>query len=99
PTIGDLEGNTHKVLAALQRAKHRKADVVLFPELTLSGYFPDDLLLDRAFIDAIAHKLEQIRPETKGLFVAVGLPRWNPSKKEKPLYNSVAVFADGKLLG
>jgi len=99
PTIGDLEGNTRLVLDALRRAKQKKVDVVLFPELTLSGYFPDDLLLDPTFIDAIAEKLEVILPETKGLFVAVGLPRWNPSRKEKPLYNSVAVFADGKLLG
>ena len=99
PTIGDLEGNTQKILAALKRAKEKQVDVVLFPELTLSGYFPDDLLLDSSFIDAIFQKLEVIRPETKGLFVAVGLPRRNPSGREKFLYNSVAVFADGKLLG
>ncbi len=99
PTIGDLEGNTHKVLAALQRAKHRKADIVLFPELTLSGYFPDDLLLDDSFIDACSEKLEEIRPATGGLFVCVGLPRRNPERKEKFLYNSVACFADGQLLG
>ncbi len=99
PTIGDLEGNGRKVIAALRRARERKADVVLFPELTLSGYFPDDLLLDPAFIDAIDRKLEEIAPETKGLFVAVGLPRWNVSRKEKPLYNSAAVFIDGELVG
>lgn len=98
-TIGDLEGNTKRVLAALERARGKKADIVLFPELTLSGYFPDDLLLDRSFIDAIGEKLEAIRPATKGLFVVLGLPRWNPNKKEKPLYNSAAVFANGKLLG
>ncbi len=99
PTVGDIEGNGRKVLQALHRAREKKVDVVLFPELTLAGYFPDDLLLDRSFIDAIARKLEQIRPETKGLFVVVGLPRKNPSGKEKPLYNSAAVFADGKLIG
>lgn len=98
-TIGDLEGNTARILSALKRAKEKKADIVLFPELTLSGYFPDDLLLDPAFIDAIWEKLEVIRPATVGLFVVVGLPRWNPNKKEKPLYNSAAVFENGKLLG
>jgi len=98
-TIGDLEGNTARILAALKRAKEKKADIVLFPELTLSGYFPDDLLLDPAFIDAIWEKLEVIRPATAGLFVVVGLPRWNPNKKEKPIYNSAAVFENGKLLG
>lgn len=99
PTIGDLNGNCCKVIEALRRAKEKKIDIVLFPELVLSGYFPDDLLLDRSFIDAIAAKLDLIQPETKGMFAVVGLPRRNPSGKEKPLYNSVAVFADGKLLG
>ncbi len=99
PTIGYLEGNTRKILAAIERAKHRKADIVLFPELTISGYFPDDLLLDESFIDACAQKLEEILPATGGLFVCVGLPRRNPEGKEKFLYNSVAVCADGKLLG
>jgi NAD+ synthase (glutamine-hydrolysing) len=99
PTIGDLKKNTAKVLAALERAKKAKAEIVIFPELTLSGYFPDDLLLDPTFIDACAAKLEEIRPKTTGLFVCVGLPRKNESGKEKPLHNSVAVFSDGKLLG
>lgn len=99
PTIGDLEGNTRKVVKALRRAKEKKVDVVLFPELVLCGYFPDDLLLDRSFIDGTYEKLEIIRPDTEGMFVVLGLPRWNSSGKEKPLYNSAAVFADGKLLG
>lgn len=99
PTIGDLEGNTRKVIDGLRRAREKNIDIVLFPELVLCGYFPEDLLLDRSFIDAIGEKLEEIGPETKGLFAVIGLPRWNPSGKEKPLYNSAAVFADGKLLG
>ncbi len=99
PTIGDLEGNTRKIIDALRRAREGKIEIVLFPELTLCGYFPDDLLLDRSFIDAISKKLDAIRPETKGLFAVVGLPRWNPSGKEKPLLNSAAVFADGTLIG
>lgn len=99
PTIGDLEGNSRKIVEALRRARQKKVDAVLFPELSISGYFPDDLLLDAGFIDACAQKLEEIRPDTKGLFVVVGLPRWNEGGKEKPLYNSAAILADGKLLG
>lgn len=99
PTIGDLDGNTRKVLDAIHRAKKDKADVIFFPELTLTGYFPDDLLLDKDLINACAKKLEVIRAETKGLFAAVGLPRWNEKGKEKPLFNSVAVLIDGKLAG
>lgn len=99
PTIGDLEGNSSKVLEALDRARKKRADIVLFPEMTLTGYFPDDLLLDAAFIDRVKEHLERIEPATQGLMAVVGLPRWNPNRKEKPLYNSAAVFADGKLLG
>src|SRR3989344_1592691 len=99
PTIGDVEGNAQKVISALDRARRQKADVFVFPELTLSGYCPDDLLLDSRFIDAIFQKLEEIVPHTKGLFAAIGLPRSSGGKKEKLLYNSVAVCADGKLLG
>lgn len=98
-TLGDLEGNTQKVLAALARAKKQFVDVVLFSEMTLTGYCPEDLLLSSGFIDAAAQKLEEIAPATRGMFVVVGLPRHNPSKIEKPLYNSAAIFADGYLLG
>src|SRR6202000_3352687 len=75
PIIGDVEGNCKKVIAALRRSKEKRVDVVVFPELSLSGYPPEDLLLDGAFIDALYQQLEIIRPETKGLFVTLGLPR------------------------
>jgi predicted amidohydrolase len=83
PVIGDVEGNTALVIAALRRAKEKGADIVLFPELTLSGYFPDDLLLDPALINACFQKLEEIRPFTQGLFVVVGLPRKSGGPKRK----------------
>jgi len=96
PTIGDLEGNTKKILEALTQSQ---ADVILFPELTITGYPPEDLLLDPSFIAEAEKKLQQIGPATKGRFVVVGLPRWNPHHKDKPLYNSAAVFIDGQLVG
>ena len=99
PIIGDVEGNAQKVFEALSRARSRDADIVLFPELTLSGYPPEDLLYDRGLIRAIQVKLEEIKESTKGLFVVVGLPRWNESSVEKPLFNSAAVLCDGELLG
>ncbi|MBS0624924.1 MAG: NAD+ synthase [Verrucomicrobia bacterium] len=98
-TIGDLTGNVRKILDAIHRAKQARADIVLFPELTISGYPPEDLLLDASFIDAVQAQLEIIRPATAGLVAIVGLPRWNPRKKEKPLVNSAAVFKNGELIG
>jgi NAD+ synthase (glutamine-hydrolysing) len=99
PTIGDLKGNTAKILHNLDIAKKQGADIVLFPELVLSGYPPEDLLLDPAFIDACEEALATLTPHTKGLFCALGTPRWNPTRREKFLFNSAAIFADGKLLG
>ena len=99
PTIGDIAHNAIKIIEALNRARDKKADIALFPELALSGYPPEDLLLDNSFIEAIEKKLQEIAPLTKGLFAAIGAPRKNRSGIVKPLYNSAAVFQDGKLLG
>jgi NAD+ synthase (glutamine-hydrolysing) len=99
PTIGDIPGNTRKIIAVLKRGKEKGADIVLLTELAVSGYFPDDLLLDPSFIEACEKSLEEIAKATKGLFAIVGLPRKNPEGKEKPLFNSAAIFQDGKLLG
>jgi NAD+ synthase (glutamine-hydrolysing) len=98
-TVGDIEGNSRKVLQGLERARTNQANVVIFPELTLLGYPPEDLLLDARMIDAMDRKLREIAPATKGLFVALGIARQNPLRKEKPLHNSVAVFVGGALIG
>ena len=94
-----MDGNCDKVLRAIARAKSKGGDVLLFPEMTLCGYFPDDLLLDRSLIHSCSQKLQQIEKETEGLFVCVGLPRWSDEGSEKPLFNSAAIFIDGKLVG
>ncbi|HSW72264.1 MAG TPA: NAD+ synthase [Chlamydiales bacterium] len=99
PTVGDLDNNTAKVLAALERARKATADIVLFSELVLCGYPPEDLLFYPSFISAMEEKLEKIKPHTKGLFVALGLARKNPEGKEKGAFNSAAVLCDGELLG
>lgn len=99
PTIGDLEGNEQMILNGLARARRAGVDIVLFPELTISGYPPEDLLLDSQFIVAIEAKLKQIEAETEGLIAVVGAPVWNRSGKEKLLYNSAAIFRNGRLLG
>jgi NAD+ synthase (glutamine-hydrolysing) len=99
PTIGDLEGNTAKVLKVLERARARGADLVLFPELTICGYLPEDLLFHASFIDAMEKCLEKIVRDSSRLLVYVGLVRRNLGSGEKPLLNSAAIIQDGKLLG
>ena len=98
-TVGDIEGNAHKVLQALDRARKGNIDIVLFSELTLIGYPPEDLLLDEKMIQAVEQKLAEIAPATVGLFVAIGVARKSTPDKEKSLHNSAAIFIDGALVG
>lgn len=99
PTVGDLKGNTDKILKGIVSARSRKADVVVFPELSITGYPPDDFLLLPHFIQGVEEQLNRIVALSKGLAVVVGLPRHNPSPRERALHNSAAVIEDGVLLG
>lgn len=97
PTVGDLTGNLSKIVNCIRKAREGKADFLLFPELVLSGYPPDDLLIDSPFIQACEEALYKILPETEGIVVVLGLPR--RIKGEKPLANSAAILSDGKVIG
>lgn len=99
PTIGDLKGNTEKILHGLKRGRKEGADLVLFPELTISGYPPDDFLLLPHFIEAVSRSLQDIIKECKNITAVVGLPRQNPDQKEKGLYNSAAIIQNQALVG
>lgn len=99
PTIGDFEGNTKKILQTLDHARTQKADIVVFPEMAICGYPPEDLLLHAAFVEAVEMQLEKIVRASSGLMVVVGLIRKNPSHTEKPLFNSAAIIQDSKLIG
>lgn len=98
PIIGDLEGNTRMIVAALEQARCDSAEAVVFPELALTGYPPEDLLLLPHFLDAVEEYLRQIVEATEGLMAIVGVPRRN-SGSGKPLYNSAAVIDNKVLLG
>lgn len=99
PTVGDLAGNTNKILKGIAYAKDHSADLVLFPELALTGYPPEDFLLLPHFISALTHPLSQIQEASKDIIVIVGTPRQSSGLTEKHLYNSAAIFSDGELLG
>lgn len=98
PIIGDLKGNTQKILQAIEAAKANKSDIVLFPELSICGYAPADLLLHDDFIKAGERCLDEIKRATSGICVVVGLVRLNHGPG-KHLYNSAAVICDGQILG
>ena len=93
-TVGDIEGNAAKVRDWLQKARSQEADLVLFPEMILTGYPPEDLLLKPDFIAAARQALDDLLPATSGLTVALGLPIAN----HYDLFNAAALIQDGRLL-
>src|ERR671925_157522 len=91
-TVGDLNGNRERILARLAEAKERGADLVLFPELAVTGYPPEDLLLRPGFVRAAEHTLEEIARQTRNIVALVGVPIL-----ERDLYNACAVCAAGEV--
>jgi NAD+ synthase (glutamine-hydrolysing) len=93
-TVGDLQGNTQHILQLMEQARGRKADLIAFPELAITGYPPEDLLFKRQFIHDAAACLDRIVAATGGLTVVVGVPHLDGGE----LYNGAAVAHDGKLV-
>ncbi|HEY2601205.1 MAG TPA: NAD+ synthase [Thermoleophilaceae bacterium] len=94
PTVGDLEGNAAKIREGLARAKEAGAQLVVFPELVLTGYPPEDLLLKTDFLDATERVLAALASEVKDIVALVGYP-----ERADDVYNSAAVLADGRVAG
>lgn len=99
--VGDFEGNVRKVIAACEHAWRDGADLALFPELTLTGYPPMDLLERSSFIEANLRALDAVRGRTAGhrAPVIVGFAQPNPEPYGKPLFNAAAVLRDGHVAG
>jgi NAD+ synthase (glutamine-hydrolysing) len=96
--IGDVEGNTSKIIGEIHKAKATKVDIVVFSELAICGYPPKDLLDYPSFIERCEVGLALICAETDGIAVIVGGPAWSNLQKGKKLYNSAFFCADKKLL-
>jgi NAD+ synthase (glutamine-hydrolysing) len=93
PTVGDLAGNADRVVACIHQARRSGARVVAFPELVISGYPPEDLLLKDHFVDDCREALDRVLPATEGIVALVGLPL----EDRGGTGNAVAVLADGLL--
>jgi NAD+ synthase (glutamine-hydrolysing) len=94
-TVGDIKGNQTKVVDVIATARSKGASVVAFPELVITGYPPHDLLYETAFIKANREAVLEIAQESKGMIVVVGFIDYDA---EMNLYNSAALFEDGKLI-
>lgn len=96
-TVGALEANTRRMLTLLDEARAAGAELVLFPELAITGYPPMDLLDRDSFIEANLACLETLRQASHGLHVVVGFVDRNLTNKGKRLFNAAAVLSQGKI--
>ena len=94
-TVGDLSGNTSKIIDVVQRARESGANLVAFPELTVPGYPPEDLLLKPQFLVENRQRMEQIAEASHGISVVVGFADFVGGE----VYNAAAAAYDGQIVG
>ena len=94
PTVGDLSGNVQKIMDYIGRARELGVDLVAFPELAITGYPPEDLLLKPDFIRANLDCLQQIAESTRSITAVVGFV-----DSADDIYNAAAIIYDGALAG
>jgi NAD+ synthase (glutamine-hydrolysing) len=111
-TVGDVEGNVRLITESIDRAREAGAQLVLLPELCVSGYPPEDLVLRRDFLDAVREGVEEAASVAEGIVALVGFPERRERSPEEladfdplidpppaPAYNSLGVLAAGELRG
>jgi NAD+ synthase (glutamine-hydrolysing) len=92
-TVGDLEGNHHKLLDQLRKARDLGAHLVVFPELALTGYPPEDLLFKPRFLQANRSALDELIQATQGIAAIIGFV-----DRQDDIYNAAAIACDGQLI-
>lgn len=110
PTVGDLSGNVRRIVGWLKDARAAQADIVAFPELAITGYPPEDLILKPRFVEDTQRALKAVVAETRGLVAVVGYVGHGVGSAlsrdqacpvptgAHDLYNAAAIIADRKLL-
>ena len=93
PTVGDLEGNVSKIIDYLQRAKRLDADLIAFPELAVTGYPPEDLLLKSQFIDDNLQALKRIQESVSDITAIVGFV-----DRKNDIYNAAALMHNKEII-
>src|SRR3954454_1754117 len=92
--VGDLEGNAAKISELIAEARDAGAELVLFPELAVSGYPPEDLLLKEHFLQAAREAVSELAREAQGIVALVGFP-----ERVDDVHNALAVLAEGERKG
>ncbi len=93
-TVGDIGANCAKIASSIEHARKSRADIVTFPELTVSGYPPEDLVLKPHFVQDCREALDEIAHTTAGVTALVGLP----VRDGDAVYNAAALLSDGKIV-
>ena len=97
PTVGDFSGNRNKIVEYSRRAQASGAGLILFPELSVCGYPPRDLVERPTFVARNRESVEQIAAESSGIAVICGLVTPAESETGKSVMNSAALLQDGKI--
>ncbi len=96
-TIGDFEGNSAKIIAYIEKAKVEGADLVVFSELSVTGYYPHDLLEKKEFIQKAENAVANIAAFCHGIAAIIGAPRINQNEKGKQLFNAAFLLFNGEI--
>ena len=94
-TVGDIDGNAKKIIEYIEKAEGLKADIVVFPELSVTGYPPEDLLLKADFIRGNKESLKKIAKKTKNITAIVGFA----DKRDSDVYNAAGILNNEKIKG
>lgn len=94
PTVGDLDGNFERIVAAIGRARVLGVELLAFPELAITGYPPEDLLLHPAFVERAMQRTRDLIPHSAGMTLVVGTV-----SREEELFDAAAVLHDGHWAG
>lgn len=97
PTVGDIAGNTRKILQFTKLAKEQSAHLVIFPELAITGYPPRDLLERSHFVESNLQALNELKVYAQGIAIIVGFADKNPTSEGKPLFNAAALLEEGEI--
>src|SRR5277367_2282502 len=93
--VGDVDGNTSRIVAAANEARDRyRADLVMLPELAVSGYPPEDLLFHSGMRLQVARSIERLKKEVRGIMLIAGYPEY----VDTYIFNSAIVIRDGVVL-
>jgi NAD+ synthase (glutamine-hydrolysing) len=93
PTLGDIKANTLKIISSIKSAEEKGSDIIIFPEMAITGYPPKDLVLDDSFIIKNIEALNEIKKECGNITAVVGF-----IDKNNGLHNSAAVISGKEII-